>query len=67
MHYLGLHPTSRDGEFENDIYIVSDLKPKNVICNAANDIFFNKSGMAKKKEFFILLGQKSLNYERNRI
>lgn len=39
MHDLGFHPTSRDGEFENDMYIVSDLKPKNVICNAANDIF----------------------------
>jgi len=38
MHGLGFRPTSKEGEFENDQYIVSDLKPKNVICNASNDI-----------------------------
>lgn len=39
MQGLGFHPTSKEGEFENEQYIVSDLKPKNVICNASNDIF----------------------------
>ena len=38
MQSIGFHPTSKEGEFENDQYIVSDLKPKNVICNASNDI-----------------------------
>ena len=38
MQSIGFHPTFKEGEFENDQYIVSDLKPKNVICNASNDI-----------------------------
>lgn len=39
MQDIGFRPTSKDGEFENDQYIVSDIKPKNVICNTSNDIF----------------------------
>ena len=39
MQSIGFKPTSKEGEYENEQYIVSDLKPKNVICNASNDVF----------------------------
>jgi len=48
MHSLGFTLTSKDGEFENESYIVSDLKPKNVICNASNDIFVIDAEVQKK-------------------
>ena len=39
MQRLGFQPAPKDGEFENEQDILSDIKPKNVICNASNDIF----------------------------
>ncbi len=35
MESLGFSPTNKDGEFENDAFIVSDLKPKNVMCSSS--------------------------------
>lgn len=48
MQSLGFSPTSTDGEYENELYVVSDLKPKNVICNAADDIFVIDAEVQKK-------------------
>ena len=45
---LGFSPTSTDGEYENELYVVSDLKPQNVICNAADDIFVIDAEVQKK-------------------
>lgn len=49
MDSLGFTPTSKDGEFENDTFIASDLKPKNVLFSSIGDIIVIDAEIDKKR------------------
>ena len=38
----------KDGEFENDAFIVSDIKPKNVMYSSTGDIIVIDAEITKK-------------------
>ena len=44
----GFHKTGKEGEYENDTFIVSDLKPKNVLCSPDKDILVIDAEVVRK-------------------
>lgn len=49
MDSLGFSPTNKDGEYENATFIVSDLKPKNVMYSSTGDIIVIDAEIDKKQ------------------
>ena len=48
MSVRGFCKTTRDGEYENEAFIVSDLKPKNVLVSPDDDILVIDAEISKK-------------------
>ena len=48
MDSLGFSSTDKDGEFENDAFIISDIKPKNVMYSSTGDIIVIDAEITKK-------------------
>ena len=48
MQQKGFHPTSKDGEFENEDYVLSDIRPKNVLVSYSGAIVVIDADVVKK-------------------
>lgn len=48
MHALGFKAMFQEGYFENESYILSDIRPKNVLCSQEKTIFVIDAEISKK-------------------
>lgn len=48
MELMDFHPTSKDGEFENEDYVLSDIRPKNVLVSYSGAIVVIDADVVKK-------------------
>jgi len=49
MYWMGFKPLADEGCFENNKYLLSDIKPKNVLCTNDGTIFVIDAEIQKKE------------------